>query len=144
MISIETAYTTFKSYFTEILQSRGFSEEKSITIYQDALVSLFQTEDTLAFTSPDAHLKRKINEYVETSVEKLNSPLESLSDSEKTLLKQYKNLPKSQQEILKLYFYNNLSVAEISELKKEKPSSVSELKDRGVKRLQHLIKTNGA
>ncbi|MFC7357763.1 RNA polymerase sigma factor [Jejudonia soesokkakensis] len=144
MISIETAYTTFKSYFTEILKSRGFTEEKSVALYQDALVSLFQKEDTSVFTTPDTHLKRKINEYVEASVEKLNSPIQSLSASEKTLLKQYKSLPKSQQEILKLYFYHNLSVVEISDLKKEKISSVSELKNRGVKRLQHLIKTNGA
>jgi DNA-directed RNA polymerase specialized sigma24 family protein len=141
-MTIETVYTSYKSYFVEILQGRGISEEKSVAIYQDAVVSLFHTEEALTVNSLDSEVKSKINEYLEASIVKLDSPAESLSESQKQLLKQYQNLPESQQEILHLYYYKNLSVPEISTLNNQKKKTISETKERAVRRLQHLVKSN--
>ena len=141
-MTIETVYTTYKPYFVEILQGRGVSEEEAVAIYQDAVVSLFHTEEILTLTSLDSEVKRKIDGFMETSIIRLNAPSESLSATQKQLLKQYKNLPESQQEILHLYYYKHLSVREISALKNQKKKIVSETKERAVNRLQHIVKGN--
>ena len=142
-MTLELVYTTYKPYFLEILQSRGFSENKSVEIYQEAVTSLFHKEDSSTFTALDSELKRRINVHLEAWVLKLESQLNSLSDYQKILFKQFKNLPKSQQELLNLYYYRNLSVSEIAVMKQDKDSRISEAKDRATKRLQHLMKTNG-
>ena len=161
--ALEQVYTSYRGEFVNYSKRYPLNESDVLDIYQDAVIAMHQnfvmSQLELKSSSVKTYLfgigKNKIfkklkseqrflrveienNEYTEINLES-NTP----SELQLALSKRLDEISESFKSLLKLYYYRNLTVAEIVELTHYKDgNTVRSHKSRCLKHLKSLFKVN--
>lgn len=159
--ALETIYVRHKSAFLNYAKKYGLDMYNALDIYQDAIIAMHQNfvSSQLVLTSSSIKtylfgigkfkILKKLKEEktllkVETAEEDYTEiSIEEVAPSEASILlsKNLAKISESCKEILKLYYYRNLTVDEIVQLTDYKDgNTVRSHKSRCLKRLKSLFK----
>ncbi|BAO75182.1 RNA polymerase sigma factor [Winogradskyella sp. PG-2] len=158
--ALDIVYKNYRSEFLNYVKRYEIDYETSLDIFQDAIIAMYQnfaikkiyleksTVKTYLFgigkhktfnylKSKNKHLRivNDVEDYEELDIEE-----PSLNFYQKQLAKQLNQISESCKEVLKLYYYRNLTINEIVEQTHYKDANtVKSHKSRCMKRLKSLV-----
>ncbi|WP_046744392.1 RNA polymerase sigma factor [Kordia zhangzhouensis] len=161
--ALEEVYLTYKEAFVNYGLRFNLDKEDVIDVYQDTVIAVYQnfviqqkhidnsSLKTYVFSIGKYKIYDRLREQkqfvtkvdAEDSYEEIKQEELVLSEEQTLLQKHFRHLGKSCQEILRLYYYRNLTVQEIVESTHYKDqNTVKSHKSRCLKKLIALIKDN--
>ena len=161
--ALKTVYDNYKSEFVNYFRKYNINTEDLLDIYQDSIIIVYQKfsnekkepENSSLKTYLYGVAKNKVYDYFKLKNYKRNDFEDLRVDDkefelkkepsiyEKLLAKHLKSISKSCQEVLRLYYYRNLSIKEIvmkTDYKDE--NTVKSHKSRCLKRLKALCQND--
>jgi len=160
--ALEFVYKTYKSEFINYSKRFELNNDEALDVYQDAIIAMYQnfTMQQLELTSSSIKTylfgigKHKIYKLCKSKNKqiKIENNIEDFEDIElnddslnyyqKELSKLIANISDSCKELLRLYYYRNLTVQEIVEQTQYKDANtVKSHKSRCMKRIKSLVST---
>lgn len=161
--ALEFVYKSYKSEFLNFSQRYKIDNDDALDAYQDAVIAMYQNFVTnrleLTNSSIKTYLfgigKHKIYRIAKSKQKELNiendiEEFEEMDSNEidlnyyqKELAKLIGNISESCRELLRLYYYRNLSINEIVERTQYKDANtVKSHKSRCMKRLKSLVSSS--
>ena len=161
--ALKSIYGIYKNEFVNYFRTYNINDEELLDIYQDSIIVVYQKFSNENFELKNSSLKtylygiakHKIYDYFKRKNYKTND-FEDLKINdkefelkkapslyEKLLAKHLKSISESCQEVLRLYYYRNLSIKEIvmkTDYKDE--NTVKSHKSRCLKRLKALCEND--
>ncbi|RME97612.1 MAG: sigma-70 family RNA polymerase sigma factor [Bacteroidetes bacterium] len=160
--ALEEIYLAYQNDFLRLARRQGISQADALDIYQDVVVAFFQQSQCTGFVLQQGikaylmgigrykcyEVNRQKNRYVALiqaeEVDQTTAQQEDNSERQQQLRRAFRQLSPSCQEVLRLFYYRGLSLADIvAQTDYKNTTTVKSHKSRCLKRLSQLIKSLG-
>ncbi|GAB5564716.1 MAG: hypothetical protein Wins2KO_17790 [Winogradskyella sp.] len=160
--ALELVYKSYKSEFLNYSKRFQINTNETLDIYQDAVIAMYQNFTVKKLELKDSSVKtylfgigkhkiynvlKKNNKHLKIvneveDFEEIKVDADDLNYYQKQLSELLKNISDSCKELLRLYYYRNLTVSEIVEHTNYKDANtVKSHKSRCMKRLKSMVRS---